>query len=84
MKRWGRELTACVPADLERFFLHAHLYGVLNMSYGPRGNLGVYGLGLVVQVQDIASGAMTWPVIVDRTWARKCTNDWEGAIPVCK
>lgn len=36
---WGRELTACVPADLERFLLHAHGCGILDVSYGPRGTL---------------------------------------------
>lgn len=35
---WGRELTGCVPADLERFLSHAHDCGVIDVSYGPRGN----------------------------------------------
>jgi hypothetical protein len=30
---WGRELTACVPADLEQFLLHADACGVLDVSY---------------------------------------------------
>ncbi|WP_326793269.1 hypothetical protein OHA79_43715 [Streptomyces sp. NBC_00841] len=81
---WGRELTACVPADLERFLLHAHGCGVLDVSYGPRGNPGVNGLGLVVRVQEAASGVVTRPVMVGRTWADRCTDDWEGAIPECE
>lgn len=81
---WGRELTACVPADLERFLLHAHWCEVLDVSYGPRGNLGFNGLGLVVRVQKVASGVVTRPVMVGRTWADRCTDDWEGAIPECE
>lgn len=81
---WGRELTACVPADLERFLLHAHWCEVLDMSYGPRGNPGVNELGLVVRVQEVASGVVTRPVMVGRTWADRCTDDWEGAISECE
>lgn len=81
---WGRELTSCVPADLERFFWHAHECEILKMSYGPRGNPGVDGLGLVVRVQDVATGVVTRPVMVGRTWADRCTDDWEGAIPECE
>jgi hypothetical protein len=81
---WGRQLTACVPADLEQFLLHADACGVLDVSYGPRGNPGVNGLGLVVRVQEIAGGMVTRPVMVGRTWADRCTDDWEGAIPECE
>ncbi|MPY30071.1 hypothetical protein FNH09_01630 [Streptomyces adustus] len=81
---WGRELTACVPADLERFLLHAHWCEVVDVSYGPRGNPGVNELGLVVRVQEVASGVVTRPVMVGRTWADRCTDDWEGAIPECE
>lgn len=81
---WGRELTACVPADLERFLLHAHGCGVLDVSYGPRGNPGANGLGLVVRVQEVAGGVVTRPVMVGRTWADRCTDDWEGAVPECE
>lgn len=81
---WARELTACFPADLERFLLHAHRCGVLDVSYGPRGNPGVNGLGLVVRVQEVASGVVTRPVMVGRAWADRCTDDWEGAIPECE
>ncbi|MFF3950974.1 hypothetical protein ACFYYN_40160 [Streptomyces sp. NPDC001902] len=81
---WGRELTACAPADVERFPLHADRCGVLDLSYGPRGNTGVNGLGLVVRVQDVARGTVTRPVMVGRTWAERCTDDWEGAIPECE
>ncbi|MFJ9713846.1 hypothetical protein [Streptomyces sp. NPDC101234] len=35
---WGRELTAFVPADLERFLLQAHWCEVVRVSYGLRGN----------------------------------------------
>jgi hypothetical protein len=80
---WGRELAGCVPADLERFFLHAHDCGVINVSYGPRGNPGANGLGLVVRVQEVASGVATRPVMVGQAWADRCTDDWEGAIPEC-
>ncbi|CAL9366838.1 hypothetical protein [Streptomyces sp. enrichment culture] len=81
---WGRELTACVPADLERFLLHAHGCGVLDVSYGPRGNPGADGLGLVLRVQDVAGGVVTRPVVVGRNWADRCTDDWEGAVPECE
>jgi hypothetical protein len=81
---WGRELTACVPADLERFLLHAHWSEVVDVSYGPRGNPGVNELGLVVRVQEVASGVVTRPVMVGRAWADRCTDDWEGAIPECE
>ncbi|MEV4928104.1 hypothetical protein [Streptomyces roseoverticillatus] len=81
---WGRELTACVPADLELFLLHAHGCEVLDVSYGPRGNPGVNGLGLVVRVQKVVSGVVTRPVMVGRAWADRCTDDWEGAIPECE
>jgi hypothetical protein len=81
---WGRELTACVPADLERFLLHAHWCEVFQVSYGPRGNPGVNGLGLVVRVQEGARGEVTRPVMVGRPWADGCTDDWEGVIPECE
>jgi hypothetical protein len=80
----GRQLTACVPADLEQFLLHADACGVLEVSYGPRGNPGVDGLGVVVQVQGIAGGMVTRPVMVGRTWTDRCTDNWEGAIPECE
>ncbi|MFD9687794.1 hypothetical protein ACFWXO_18775 [Kitasatospora sp. NPDC059088] len=80
----GRELTACIPADLERFLLHAHWCGVLDVSYGLRGNPGVNGLGLVLRVQDGVGGVATRPVMVGRAWADRCTDDWEGAIPECE
>ncbi|QMV24715.1 hypothetical protein GQS52_26435 [Streptomyces sp. SCUT-3] len=81
---WGRELTACVPADLGRFLLHADGCGVLDVSYGPRGNPGVNGLGPVVRVQEVARGVVTRPVMVGRAWADRCTDDWEGAVPECE
>lgn len=81
---WGRELTACAPAEVEQFLLHAHRCEVLEVSYGPRGNPGVNGLGLVVRVQEVTSGVVTRPVMVGRPWADRCTDDWEGAIPECE
>ncbi|WP_314251582.1 hypothetical protein [Streptomyces sp. DSM 40907] len=81
---WGRELTACVPADLERFLGHAYDCGVLDLSYGPRGNPGANGLGLVVRVQETAVGVVTRPVMLGRAWADRCTDDWEGAVPECE
>ncbi|MFI6107473.1 hypothetical protein [Streptomyces sp. NPDC051310] len=81
---WGRELTACPPADLERFLLHAHCCEVLDVSYGPRGNPGSNELGLVVRLQEVAGGVVTRPVMVGRAWADRCTDDWEGAIPECE
>lgn len=80
----GRELAACVPADLEQFLLHADGCGVLDVSYGPRANPGVNGLGLVVRVQEVADDMMTRPVMVGRSWADRCTDDWEGPIPECE
>ncbi|MFG3055466.1 hypothetical protein ACGFZP_31600 [Kitasatospora sp. NPDC048239] len=81
---WGRELTACVPADLERFLLHASECGALGVSYGPRGNPGAAGIGLVLRVQEVAGNAVTRPVMVGRGWEDRCTDDWEGPIPECE
>ncbi|WP_328863720.1 hypothetical protein [Streptomyces virginiae] len=81
---WGRRLTGCVPADLERFLGHAHTCEVVDVSYGPRGNPGADGLGLVVRLQEVAERVVTRPVMVGRAWADRCTDDWEGAIPECE
>ena len=81
---WGRQLTACVPADLERFLLQASECGVLGVSYGPRGNPGAAGIGLVLRVQEVAGNAVTRPVIVGRGWEERCPDDWEGPIPECE
>ncbi|MGW7332399.1 hypothetical protein ACWGIU_28130 [Streptomyces sp. NPDC054840] len=81
---WGRQLTGCVPADLERFLGHAHTCEVADVSYGPRGNPGADGLGLVVRLQEVAGSVVTRPVMVGRAWADRCTDDWEGAIPECE
>jgi hypothetical protein len=81
---WGRELTACIPDDVERFLGHAHDCGVVAVSYGPRGNPGVNGLGLVVRVQETARGLASRPVMVGRTWADRCTDDSESVIPECE
>ncbi|MFE5521801.1 hypothetical protein ACFQ9Q_29390 [Streptomyces virginiae] len=81
---WGRRLTGCVPADLERFLGHAHTCEVVDVSYGPRGNPGADGLGLVVRLQEVAERVVTRPIMVGRAWADRCTDDWEGAIPECE
>lgn len=36
VKLWGRELTGCMPADLQQFLHHAHDCEVIQVSYGPR------------------------------------------------
>ncbi|MFD5192557.1 hypothetical protein ACFWMU_31270 [Streptomyces sp. NPDC058357] len=77
----GFELTACVPAEVEQLLLDASWSAGLGVSYGPRGNPGVNGLGLVVRVQEIAGGVAARPVLVGRDWADRCTDDWEGQIP---
>ncbi|MFE7529680.1 hypothetical protein ACFU7Y_28800 [Kitasatospora sp. NPDC057542] len=81
---WGRELTACVPTDLERFLLHAPDCEVLDVSYGPRGNPGAARIGLVLRVQEVEGKVMTRPVTVGRGWEDRCPDDWEGPIPECE
>ncbi|MFD7630364.1 hypothetical protein ACFV7Q_30815 [Streptomyces sp. NPDC059851] len=54
---------------------------MLDTSYGPRGNRGVNGLGLVVRVQEVAGSLAIRPVMVRRAWADRCTDDREGATP---
>ncbi|MFJ6053413.1 hypothetical protein [Streptomyces sp. NPDC092307] len=66
---WGRQLTGRVPDDLERFLGHAHACEVVDVSYGPRGNPGVDGLGLVLRLQAVADRVVTRPVLVGRAWA---------------
>jgi len=53
-------------------------------SYGPRGNPGISNLGLVLRVQDTASGLLTRPVLVGRDKADRCVDDYESAIPECE
>lgn len=81
---WGRELTACIPADLERFLLHAHDCGATKVSYGPCGNPGAVELGLVLRVQKVAGRVVTRPVMVARAFADRCTDNTESAIPQCE
>ncbi|MEV7373623.1 hypothetical protein AB0O51_22460 [Streptomyces sp. NPDC090301] len=80
----GLELTGRVPALLEDTILDLYSSRVRGVSYGPRGNPGIDGVGMVLRVQDTASGVMTRPVLVGRAWADRCTDDWEGSIPECE
>ncbi|WTX00182.1 hypothetical protein OG216_45580 [Streptomycetaceae bacterium NBC_01309] len=61
VRLWGRELTGCVPADLQQFLHQAHDCEVLKVSYGPRGNPGSNGLGLVLRVHEAAGRMRTRP-----------------------
>jgi hypothetical protein len=79
------ELTGGVPAVLEQALPDlpsSPERGVL--QYGPLGNPGVNGLGLVLRVQETGLGALTRPVLVGRNWADRCTDDTEGRIPKCE
>ncbi|MFB8077854.1 hypothetical protein [Streptomyces sp. NPDC056013] len=80
----GLELTGHVPAVLEERVLELDSSGAHSVSYGPRGNPGINGVGMVLRVQDTANGVMTRPVLVGRAWAERCTDDWEGSIPECE
>jgi hypothetical protein len=80
----GLELTGCVPAVLQETVLDLYSSGAHRVSYGPRGNPGINGVGMVLRVQDTANGVLTRPVLVGRHWADRCTDDWEGAIPECE
>ncbi|WP_183107359.1 hypothetical protein [Streptomyces sp. 1114.5] len=51
------------------------------MSYGPRGNPGVAGIGLVLRVQEVAGGVVTRPVIVGRGWEAWCPDGWGSKPP---
>ena len=81
----GLELTGGVPAVLEQALPDlpsSPERGVL--QYGPRGNPGVNGLGLVLRVQETGLGVLTRPVLLGRDWANRCTDDAEGRIPKCE
>ncbi|MGA5165704.1 MULTISPECIES: hypothetical protein [Streptomyces] len=80
----GLELTGREPAVLKDTILDLCSSGAHSMSYGPRGNPGINGVGMVLRVQDTANGVLTRPVLVGRDWADRCTDDWEGAIPECE
>lgn len=80
----GLELTGREPAVLEDTILDLYSSGAHSVSYGPRGNPGINGVGMVLRVQDTANGVLTRPVLVGRDWADRCTDDWEGAIPECE
>ncbi|MFB7370325.1 hypothetical protein ACFC0D_10830 [Streptomyces sp. NPDC056222] len=78
------ELTGRVPAVVEEMVLDLHRSGAHSVSYGPRGNPGINGMGLVLRVQETPSGVLTRPVLVGRGWADRCTDDWEGPVPECE
>ncbi|MFI8293020.1 hypothetical protein ACIGBL_28155 [Streptomyces sp. NPDC085614] len=80
----GLELTGRVPAVLEDTIFDLYSSPVRGVSYGPRGNPGINDIGMVLRVQDTASGVLTRPVLVGREWADRCTDDWEGSIPECE
>ncbi|MFI1715687.1 hypothetical protein [Streptomyces litmocidini] len=65
----GLELTGRVPAMLEETVLDLHSSGARKVSYGPRGNPGINGVGMVLRVQDTANGVLTRPVLVGCEWA---------------
>lgn len=80
----GVGLTGGAPAVLEQALLDLPSPPGLGVSYGPRGNPGINGLGLVLRVQETDMGVLTRPVLVGRDWADRCTDDWEGSIPECE
>ncbi|MFC9792363.1 hypothetical protein [Streptomyces sp. NPDC057695] len=80
----GLELTGRVPAVLEETVLGLCSSPARGVSYGPRGNPGINGAGMVLRVQDTEDGILTRPVLVGREWADRCTDDWEGSIPECE
>ena len=80
----GNELTGLPPALIEQHLLDLARSAGLAISYGPRGNPGINGLGLVLRVQEAAGQVLTRPVLVGRDWAGRCTDDSEGCIPECE
>ena len=78
------ELTGGVPGVLEQAILDLPQLPGRGVSYGPRGNPGIDGLGLVLRAQETETGVATRPVLVGRKWADRCTDDWEGSIPECE
>lgn len=78
------ELTGGVPAVLEQVILDLSSSPGRGVSYEPRGNPGINGLGLVLRVQETEMGVLTRPVLVGRDWADRCTDDAEGCIPKCE
>lgn len=80
----GLELAGRVPAELEQILIDMSWPEGISVSYGPRGNPSLNVLGLVVRVQEVASGVATRPVLVGREWADRCVDDWEGQVPECE
>ncbi|MFF9343224.1 hypothetical protein ACF1CG_26165 [Streptomyces sp. NPDC014773] len=80
----GLGLTGRVPDELQEAVLGLHSSGTHHVSYGPRGNPGINGVGMILRVQDTEGGVLTRPVLVGREWADRCTDDWEGSVPECE
>ena len=55
----GHELTGQVPGVLEQLMLNTISSTGREVSYGPRGNPGINGLGLVLRVQETEAGVRT-------------------------
>jgi len=80
----GLRLTGLAPAVAERaVFDLADSVGHV-VSYGPRGNPGIVGIGLVMRLQEAEKRALSRPVLVGHDWADRCTDDAEGRIPLCE
>lgn len=80
----GLRLTGLAPAVIERVVLDLAESVGHGVSYGPRGNPGINGIGLVMRLQETGNGASSRPVIVGQDWADRCTDDSESAIPLCE
>lgn len=79
---FGRELTGCVPADLERFLTLAHAHEVIDLTYGPHATPASPTLGLVLRTQHTTPGTLrTRPVMVSATWPTHPTADPTTLIP---
>lgn len=79
----GIELTGGNPAELEQWLAELPA-GWGGLRYGPAGNPGINGLGLVLRVQLSTDRLVTRPVLVGRDWSDRCTDDSEGWIPECE
>jgi hypothetical protein len=77
-------LTGGAPDVLEQALLDLPDSPGQGVSYGPRGNPGVEGLGLVLRVQQTDTGVLVRPVLVGRDRADRCVDDWDSWIPECE